>query len=332
MTRSACALRAAARATARSSGGLLALGACVAGGLACFTWRTARRVEAALPAKGHFADIDGARIHYTDTGTGPAIVMIHGLGGQLRNFGYDELTALARDFRVIGVDRPGSGYSTRERSASATIAAQAASLAAVIRELGMERPLLVGHSLGGAVALAIALNHPDCAGGLALIAPLTHRQATTPSVFRVLAIRSALVRFLVAWTIATPAAIRTRDAVLRTLFGPDPVPADFAIKSGALLGLRPSSFYSASSDLVAANADLSDMEARYASLRIPVGILYGTGDRVLDHVVNGRAMDGKIPGLELELIEQGGRMTPMSAPARPARFIRRIAARIKPDI
>ena len=299
-----------------------------AGGLAWFTAATARRIEAALPPSGRFIDVDGTQIHYTDEGSGAPIVMIHGLGGQTRNFSFGVVEPLADTYRVIVIDRPGSGYSLRPSAMSASLSAQASTVAAFIRLLRLERPLLVGHSLGGAVALAVALNHPDCAGGLALIAPLTNPQDEPPEPFRGLAIRSAWLRRLVAWTVATPASIINRDRVMDFLFGPDPVPVDFGSKGGGLLSLRPSSFYAASTDLVAAGRDLPDMTARYSSLAIPVGVLYGTGDRILDHVANGTSLVGRIPDLDLELIDAGGHMTPITAPERVVAFIRRIAARV----
>ncbi len=80
--------------------------AAVAGGLALFSRFAARRIERDVPPDGQFLTIDGVRLHYADRGHGPAIVMIHGLGGQMRNFGYALADQLVADHRVILVDRP----------------------------------------------------------------------------------------------------------------------------------------------------------------------------------------------------------------------------------
>src|SRR5262245_36276023 len=182
--------------------------AALIGGLIWFTASTARKVEAALPPRGRFMAIDGERMHYVDTGgDGPAVVMIHGVGGNLLHFGYALAGRLAGEFRLILVDRPGSGYSTRAAGSDAGLAAQAATIAKLIGALGLTRPLVVGHSLGGAVSLALALDHPDCVGGLALFAPLTHAQEAAPAIFRRFLIRSSLVRHLIAWTLATPLGV-----------------------------------------------------------------------------------------------------------------------------
>jgi pimeloyl-ACP methyl ester carboxylesterase len=306
---------------------LILLLAALIAGLVWFTANTARKVEAALPPRGRFMEIDGERIHYVDTGgTGPAVVMIHGLGGNLLHFDYALAGCLAGEFRLILVDRPGSGYSSRAAGADATLTAQAAAIARLIGALGLKRPLVVGHSLGGAVSLALALDHPDCVGGLALVAPLTQTQEEVSPVFRRLAIHSSLIRNLVAWTLATPAGIRRGPATLKEVFAPETVAPDFPRRAGGLLSLRPKAFYAASSDFVAVNDVLPAYAKRYSSLSLPFGILFGKGDRVLDYRRQGEAMRASCPALDLELID-GGHMLPMTAPDRCAALIRRIAAR-----
>jgi len=296
-------------------------------GFVFFTARTARKVEAALPPRGKFMQVDSERIHYVDRGgSGPAIVMIHGLGGNLMNFTYALADQLSGDFRVIMVDRPGCGYSQRPEGAPADLKVQAATLAKFMRALGLKQPLVVGHSLGGALSLALALDHPDCAGALALIAPLTHVPDEVPDVFKGLIIRSPTLRKGMAWTLATPLGILRGAAALKEVFAPEPAPADFPFRAGGLLGLRPASFCSASADAVLAEDVLPNYVARYGSLALPMGMLFAKGDRLLDYRVQGEAMKATCPELDLELME-GGHMLPMTAPDRCAALIRRVAAR-----
>jgi len=298
--------------------------ALVAGALVLFTARTARRVEAALPPLGRFVEVGGERIHYLERGTGPALLLIHGLGGSMRSFTYSVLDRLAGDFRVVVMERPGSGESTRAPRACARVRSQAEAVSDFIRALGLERPVLVGHSMGGAVALAVALAHPEQVSGLALVAPLAGVQEDVPPVFKRLVITSHALRRLTAWTVATPGSILRSAEVLDTLFGPDAVPPDYATAGGGLLGLRPKSFCAASEDLVALEGELPELVSRYAELRMPVGILYGKGDRVLDHRLHGVEVASKIEGAELELIE-GGHMLPLTAPDAVVELIRKVA-------
>jgi pimeloyl-ACP methyl ester carboxylesterase len=219
------------------------------------------------------------------------------------------------------MDRPGSGYSRRAPGATGRITEQASIVAEFIRKLGLQRPLLVGHSLGGAIALGVALDHPEVMKGLALVAPLTHVPKQVPAPFRALDIKSDFLRWLIAWTVATPIGIRRGKATLDAIFSPDPAPADFPIRGGGILGLRPRSFYNTSSDMRAVNLDLRKMVARYPSLRPPVRILYGTSDEVLDHSIHGEAMKAESSMVSVELVP-GGHMLPITAPDLTAKFIK----------
>jgi pimeloyl-ACP methyl ester carboxylesterase len=308
-------------------GGIVAFVGLVLAGLVLFTAWTARQVEKKLPPRGRFIDVDGAHIHYLDEGTGPTLLLIHGLGGQLQNFTHSLLGKLRHDFRVVALDRPGSGYSTRPADASATISAQAQTISRFCQELKLEKPLIVGHSLGGAIALALALDHPEQVAGLALLAPAAYRPERVPPPFDGLVIASPLLRRLIAWTLATPLSIKNREQALATLFGPEPVTPDFAIRGGGLLSLRPCSFIGASTDLMASRSESDEIPARYGDLIVPVGILYGAGDRILDPVSHGKGLADKVAGADLELIEGGGHMIPITAADRVAAFIARMAQR-----
>jgi pimeloyl-ACP methyl ester carboxylesterase len=296
----------------------------VAASLKLFSDSTARRHEQAVPQDGEIVDIDGTALHYVDKGSGPAIVLIHGLGGQMRNFARSLVDDLAADHRVILVDRPGSGYSVRPKGEPASLAVQAEAIAKLIDRLGLEKPTLVGHSLGGALSLALAIHHPDRVGRLALICPLTQVQDEVPEPLKGLAIRSDAMRTIVAHTVAVPIGLATRDKVLKGIFAPEPVPDDFSTEGGGALGLRPSNFYNASSDLVAVESDMPALAARYGEVRVPVSILYGKGDNLLDPQVHGGRMKDMV-GAEVELVE-GGHMLPFTQPALTARWIRAAAS------
>jgi pimeloyl-ACP methyl ester carboxylesterase len=115
--------------------------------------------------------------------------------------------------------------------------------------------------------------------------------------------------------------------LLAALFGPQPVAPDFGVRGGGLLNLRPSTFIEASAELMATEADLVEMPARYKDLTVPVGILFGTGDRILNPVAQGKALATKVEGAELELIEGGGHMIPLTSADRVAAFVVHMARR-----
>ncbi|WP_084663496.1 alpha/beta fold hydrolase [Pandoraea faecigallinarum] len=303
--------------------------ACVAGVFALrhVTRRIARHAEAAVPPDGRFLDIDGEQVHYVDFGHGPPIVFIHGLCGQLRNFAYLPLAAMARTHRIVLIDRPGSGYSTRAAGHDAAIASQASVVAQVLDRLALERPLVVGHSLGGAVSLMLALDHPQRVGALALIAPLTQPVSEVPAAFRALAIRRAWWRRWVARTLAVPLGMMTGRATLAYVFGPEDAPKDFLIRGGGVLGFRPGSFEAGSVDMLAAERGMSALAARYAALTVPVDILYGRGDRILDYRQHGESMPLANPRVRLTLVE-GGHMLPVTQPKATMQWLQDVAARM----
>lgn len=302
---------------------LLVLVACL------FTLWTARKVESVLPPQGRFVDVPGARLHIREFDGDPdlpPLLLVHGLAGQLAHYTYGVTDRLAGRYRMIAVDRAGSGFSTRAPGTPADLDTQAAMLAALIEHLQLDRPLVVGHSLGGALSLALALRHPQRVGGLALIAPLTHMQEQVPPVFEGLTILSPTWRTIVAWTLAIPVSIKNSRATLDQVFGPEAVPEDFATRGGGLLGLRPGAFLGASDDLRALPDCLPEQATRYGELQVPVSILYGKDDRILDWRAHGQALADKVPGATLELIE-GGHMLPITNPDATAAFIDAAAAR-----
>lgn len=291
-------------------------------GLYLYTLFIAKRVELGMPPEGSFVTVMGNRIHYVEQGPGPeTIVLIHGLTGVVQNFGYGLISDLAKTHRVIAIDRPGSGYSVRPDSSSASLAVQADVVAGVIDALHLGKPLLVGHSLGGAVSLATALRHPDKVRGLALIAPLIHMPSQVSDAFAALTIRYNWLRKLVGWTLAVPLSIRKREQVLGVVFGPEQAPKDFPIRGGGLLGLRPSHFIAASRDLTSVEEVLPQMQARYDDLKLPIGILYGREDAILDPQEQGQALADRLDNVELTLIE-GGHMLPITQPEACLTFIR----------
>jgi pimeloyl-ACP methyl ester carboxylesterase len=283
----------------------------------------ARRVEAAVPPIGSFAELGGDRIHYIDRGSGPPIVMIHGLGGVLQNFTHSLVDRLTDRFRVIALDRPGAGYSVRGRGHGGSIWEQAATITRLIERLQLERPLVVGHSLGGAIALALAANYPHVARALALIAPLTQPEDRAPRAFRGLEIPSPLVRAVIAHTIAVPMSIlRGADAV-RLIFSPEPVSPDFGTAGGGLLSLRASQFYNASTDMMAVRHDMPGLIARYGQIATPVSVLFGAQDAILDPGVHGEAFRTQVRHARLELVA-GGHMLPVTQPELVARWLSRL--------
>jgi len=287
----------------------------------------AAQAERAVPPLGRITTVDGIRLHWAERGEGRPVILVHGLGAQMRSLTFPLFDDLAGDFHMFAIDRPGSGWSGRRPDGRVGLRADADTLAAFIRDRELERPLIVGHSLGGAVGLATEVHHPGLVGGLALVAPLTRVDEEVPEVFRPLDVRSPLLRRAIAETVAVPATLLRERALLREIFAPEVVPDSFGVEGGALLARRPEAYVTASTDLVAVVEHLGDVEAGYREIGVPVAVLHGRDDRILDPDVHGVPMRDRVPGATVEIVE-GGHMLPFTQPQRVGEFVRSAARRV----
>lgn len=291
------------------------------------TRRVVAMADKLIPPRGKFVEIDGSSIHYYEIGEGKPILFIHGLGGHYHHMRRPLMEAFGPGYRLIALDREGSGHSTRAAGLTGRLPEQARLIHKFIEKLGLERPLLVGHSMGGAVALATALDYPQDISGLVLISPLSQHIAEMRPEFRTLYIPSPALRRFFSSTFAVPLSVRNSEATLNFIFGPQKAPVDYPIEGGAIVGLRPSHFYATSTDIVAIPIDMPAQEKRYGEIEMPVGILFGTGDRVLDYRIHGVKLSEQIPSAELELLEGVGHMPQFVETQRVVGFIERMADR-----
>ncbi|MBO6798421.1 alpha/beta hydrolase [Maricaulis sp.] len=309
-------------------GALLLIVMLVLIGFAGFSAYVSGKISKAMAPAGAFQEVEGGRIHYVEKGEGRPLLLIHGLGGNLHNFGYAMIDRLAERYHVIAIDRPGCGHSERDNDELARLPRQAEMIADFIRRKGIEKPLVIGHSLGGAISLRLAIDHPELVGGLAMLSPLTAVQESAPAVFGGLFAPNSALRGIIANTIAVPASIRNGAAVVETIFAPEPVPEDFRTRGGGLLSLRPVAYYAASTDMHAVPMDIGAQQDLYARISAPMGMLYGDDDAVLvaDHHV--AAIMAVQP--ELHLVRMGGvgHMPLVTQPDTCERFIDEMASRV----
>ena len=123
------------------------------------------------PPIGTFTECDGVRLHYLDCGdpAAPCVVLFHGNGSMIQDFTISGLVdRLARRNRVLCFGRPGFGYSRRPRSRIWTATAQAALFVKALNQLGVRNPVVLGHSWGALVAIAIGLRNDYPIRGLVL--------------------------------------------------------------------------------------------------------------------------------------------------------------------
>jgi pimeloyl-ACP methyl ester carboxylesterase len=138
-------------------------------GSALLASRRTAQAERAHLAKGSFVTVEAVRLHYVEKGNGPPVVFLHGNGAMVEDMLISGVVDYASSaYRAVVFDRPGFGHSNRPQDRSWTPSTQAALFANACAQLGLGAPIVVRHSWGALVALALALNHPQSIGGIIL--------------------------------------------------------------------------------------------------------------------------------------------------------------------
>jgi len=257
------------------------LGAVIAlSSLSLYTHIGASRTEQAYPPVGEFARVDGLRLHYKTAGTGPAVVLIHGASTSLRDFDASIFEPLTKTHRVIAIDRPGHGYSDRPPGDWPNPARQARLIRALMEQLGVEKPLLVGHSWSGSVVLAYLLDYPADAAGGVLLAGGSHPWEGGVAWYNDLA-GLPVIGNVFAWTLVYPLGTLVLDSAVVEVFKPDPVPKDYTERTGVRLTLRPKAFLANAQDIRLLSDFLKTQSPRYGDLNSPLLLVTGGEDKIV---------------------------------------------------
>ena len=289
-------------------------------------------IEARNPASGQTYVVNGREIHLTVRGAGPDLVLIHGAGGSSRDFDFDFAERLAERYRVFAVDRPGFGWSDRLAedltgaftTRSESPVEQARALAQAVRLAGADRPIVLGHSYGGAVAMAWALEEP--AAGIVIVSGATMPwPGGIDWTYRVLGSMpgGAALPPLVS-------AFLPRSYVEKTLqgvFAPQPVPRDYLRQAGVLMATRVATLRANARQVNALRPHVVEMSARYGEITLPVEILHGTADRTVYKEVHAEPLAAVLPEARLTILDGIGHMPHHAAPQEVIEAIDRAAAR-----
>ncbi|MFC7514764.1 alpha/beta fold hydrolase [Herbaspirillum sp. GCM10030257] len=273
-----------------------------------------RQAEHDNPPTGEFVQVDGVRLHYVERGQGQTVVLLHGNGLMIQDYETSGLIDLAsRNYRVIAFDRPGYGYSERPRTTIWTPQAQARLIHRALLHMGIENPILVGHSWGTLVALSLALEQPDYVRSLVLLSgyyyPTVRMDVplVSPPAIPVI---GDLMRFTVSPLIGRA----IWPGVLRRVFGPAPVSERFRMEYPTWMSLRPSQLRASAAEAALMIPAALSLRKRYHELTIPVVIMAGDSDKIVDTHVQSEQLHGELPHSTLHITRQGGHMIHHLAP------------------
>jgi len=246
---------------------------------------------ARAPRPGKLIDIDRVRLHYVEAGGGEAVVVIHGLGGHTFSFRHT-IPALAKRFRVVAVDLKGFGFSERPKGGDYSLTEQARLMLRLMDELGIEHATVVGHSLGGEVAMRVAAAAPERVDALVLAASVSGERV---------------------WTLPPTPLFKPFLAILGRLFGRrlfrrmfyDPRNATEEAREAYATPTRVRGYGDALYEL--AKDARHDKRVDYGNIRAPVLILWAEGERILPRFALGR-LKKRFPQAQVVTIEKAGHL------------------------
>ena len=303
-------------------------------------------------AQSRFVTVDGARLHFVVKGDGRPVILIHGNPGSCQDWAR-LYTPISSRYQAIAFDRPGHGHSDRPNHRDITVDIQAQMLHTALRELQIERPILVGHSWGGALALAYALEFTDDLSGLVLLAPAVYESDDGVSFLSKLPgfpIIGDVVNFLFTPLIG-PWLVRTD---VTKAFAPDPIPKHY-MRHVLSEWTRPKKVKWYSIDDALLNQSLPKLSLRYAELlesnhrdsdsfdsspadsvgnssrlRMPVSIVTGDSDLIVPAIENAHRLYKALPHSELVVLERTGHQIPFTRPDAVVKAIDQVAAKAAP--
>lgn len=294
---------------ALSAGGAAAVGAVTLAN------RAIREFEdldvATCPKPGQTVQVRGVTLHYLEQGAGEPLLLVHGLGASTFSFRRN-IPDLARDFHVFALDLMGFGYSERPARGDYSQTGHATRLADFIYAVGLDRAVVVGHSMGGAIALRAAAMFPERVERLVLVGSARPNDLRGLSVMRLL---RPLTPLIAAAAYRNP---RLPSRVLRSIVY-DPSRIDEETIEGYVAPMHAKGHLAAFGQL-AADAG-RDQTMRMEDVRQPALIIQGADDRVVPPRV-ARWLHRRLPNARLEVLPECGHLVPEE---RPAEFDRLVA-------
>src|SRR5512133_1937808 len=296
----------------------IALAAAVAIGAlavsAAFNRGRANQAERDNPPAGEFVESGGVRVHSVERGIGEPLVLLHGNGSMVQDFESSGLmTMAAKGYRVIAFDRPGFGHSERPRSTIWTPEAQADLIHAALRKIGVSRAIVLGHSWGASVAIALALKYPESVNSLVLASGYYYPSARADVVLAS-GLSVPVIGDIMRYTLAPILGRMMWPLLLRKIFGPASMPEKFG-GFPKEMALRPSQIRASAAESALMIPNAFSMKSDYAGLKMPLVIITGDDDRLIDTDGQTARLHEDVAQSTFHRVRGAGHMVHQSAPA-----------------
>lgn len=285
--------------------------------LAVITQAGVLALQRAFPAQGRMIEVAGATLHVADIGPrdapSPPIVMIHGASSNLEVMRLPLGDGLARDHRVILIDRPGHGWSPRVRTEDSTPTVQAAMIDEALEKLGIGPAIVVVHSWSGALGARMALDYPGRVAGLMMLAPVAYPWRGGVGWYNNV-ITTPVIGPLLAYTITLPLGWFLAEPGARAAFLPQSMPDGFVSNTATPLLLRPREFLANARDLVTLKAAVAEQAPRYGEIKVPTTVISGELDSTVSTGIHSVPFVAAVPGARLIVLPGVGHMVQNAAP------------------
>lgn len=272
----------------------------------------AKKAQRDNPPRGQFMEVDGVRLHYVERGNGRPLVLFHGNGSMIQDFESSGLIDLAaHSYRVIVFDRPGFGHSSRPRNVVWTPDAQADLFKKALDRLRIQRAIVLGHSWGASVAVALAIRHPSFVEALVLASGYYFPTARADVVASSLPAMPGLGD-IISFTISPILSRLMWPAMLRKVFGPQSVPGKFA-GFPKEMAVRPSQLRASAVESTLMMPAAFASSKTYGELVVPTIIIAGEDDRLIDINKQSVRLHDEVKQSKLHRIAGAGHMIQQSA-------------------
>lgn len=273
------------------------------------------------PAPGQFITVSDKTLRYQLAGDGPPLILLHGASGNLFDWTFGHFDRLAKSYRVLAFDRPGLGYS--DPADTPTLLAQVKLMREAAIALDMPRATLVGHSFGGAVALAWALNAPDQVDGLALLASPSMVWPGTAGRLYDLA-NLPLIGYAFSRIVPLLASQSRVANAIDSIFAPQPTPEGYLQHIRPELSARPDVYRANALQVGALKDQFREMVPRYPNLKMPIELIHGSADTIVPANIHAQPFAALMPNANLTMLDGIGHMPHHTQPDALTNALKRL--------